>query len=37
MMILMITAEICNYVMYNGLVIIKFNSDYAKGPKIIDL
>ena len=33
----MIIAEIYNYMMYNGLVIIKFNSDYTKGPEIIDL
>ena len=33
----MIIVEIYNYMMYNGLVIIKFNSDYTKGPEIIDL
>ena len=37
MTILMITVEIYNYMMYSGLVIIKFNSDYTKGPEIIDL
>ena len=33
----MIIVEIYNYVLYNGLVIISFNSYYAKGPEIIDL
>ena len=30
-----IIAEIYNYIMYNGLVIIKFNSYYIKGSEII--
>ena len=33
----MIIAEIYNYMMYNGLVIEKFNSDYTSGSEIIDL
>ena len=37
MTILTIIVEIYNYMMYNGLVIIKFNSDNTKGPKIIEL
>ena len=37
MTILMIIAEIYNYIVYSSLGIIKFDSDYTKGPEIIDL
>ena len=33
----MIIAETYNYMVYNGLVIIKLNSNYTKGPEIFDL
>ena len=37
MTILMIIAEIYSYMVYNGLVIISFNSYYTKGSEIIGL
>ena len=33
----MIIVEIDNYMMYIGLVMVKFNSGNTKGPEIIDL
>ena len=32
----MLIAEIYNYTMYNGLVIVNFNSSNTKGSEIID-
>ena len=37
MTISIIIVGIYNYMMYKGLVIIKFNSDYTKGPEIVEL
>ena len=36
MTISMIIAEIYSEIISNGLVIINFNSDYTKGPEIIE-
>ena len=37
MTVSMIITVIYNDIIYNGLVIIKFNSNYIKGPEIIEL
>ena len=33
----MIIMEIYNDSIYNGLIIIKFNSNYIKGPEMVEL